>query len=136
MATQRGNTRGGKPKTGPRAPGNAAEGGSGPQDAPQTRSVVGDTALVIDGTPYALGDLELDELCELEDHVGLPMDAISFGSAKVIKYVVYLIRRRGDAEYKLSDAGSIKIGSVETEVDDESAGARMMSVGDRPTRAG
>lgn len=97
-----------KPQTGPRAAkAKAAE--------PSARDEAMDTAIVIDGTPYKLGDLELGELEDLEDHTGLPMDAISYGSAKVIAFVVYLVRRRSDPNYSLDDARRIQIRKVKSE---------------------
>lgn len=139
MATQRKTTgtarkRTRKPATGPNAAGNTVEGGNGASGAEDgSESVIGDTALSIDGTPYRLGDLTLGELGELEDHVELPMDAVSFGSAKVIAFLVYLIRRRTNPEYTLADASNIKIGTVKSDREGE-AGA--LAVTDRPTEAG
>lgn len=95
-----------KPQTGPRA--------KGKQQSVAADSAM-DTAIVIDGTPYKLGDLTLGELSELEDHTGLPMDAIGYGSAKVIQFVVYLVRRRNDPDYTLEKAGEIQIRKVKAE---------------------
>lgn len=89
------------PQTGPRAGGKAAK-----------AAEADEAAIVVDGVSYKLGDLTLGELGELEDHTGLPMDAISYGSAKVIAFVVYLARRRGNPDYSLEDAQSIEIRKV------------------------
>lgn len=102
MATKRS-----APQTGPRA---------GKQNKPAVGSDEAmDTAIVIDGTPYKLGDLTLGELSELEDYTGLPMDAISYGSAKTIAFVVFLVRRRSDPDYTLEKAGEIQIRQVRSE---------------------
>lgn len=125
MAGTRG--KGGAPQTGPRAAG--SRGGAKPAKTARERAA--ESKIIVDGTAYALGDLELGELGELEDHVGLPMDAISFGSAKVIAYVIYLVRRRDNPKYTLDDASHIKISAITSDApdDEEIVGA----VGDRPT---
>ncbi len=97
-----------KPQTGPRA----SKGGTGAQAKVDEAM---DTAIIVDGTPYKLGDLTLGELGELEDYTGLPMDAISYGSAKTIAFVVYLVRRRSDPKYTLEDAGKIEIRKVRSD---------------------
>lgn len=89
-----------RPQTGPRA---------GQTAKKQAEPDASEAGIVVDGVKYRLGDLELGELAELEDHVGVPMDAISYGSAKTIAFIVYLVRRRGDANYTLDDARRIKI---------------------------
>lgn len=92
-----------RPQTGPRSGGGKAAGK--PEETEEA-------AIVVDGVAYKLGDLTLGELGELEDHTGLPMDAISYGSAKVIAFVVYLARRRSNPDYTLEDAQSIEIRKV------------------------
>lgn len=94
------NSKTSRPQTGPRSGGKAGK----PEEE--------EAAIVVDGTAYKLGDLTLGELGELEDHTGLPMDAISYGSAKVIAFVVYLARRRSNPDYTLEDAQSIEIRKV------------------------
>jgi len=76
------------------------------------REQAAESKIVVDGKAYRLGDLELGELEELEAHTGLPMDEISYGSAKVIAFIVYLVRRRDDPNYTLDDARKIKIMQV------------------------
>lgn len=94
------------PQTGPRAAANADT---------KAQDEAMDTSIVVDGVPYKLGDLTLGELAALEDHTGLPMDAISYGSAKVIMFVVYLVRRRTEPGYSLEDAGNIEIRKVSSD---------------------
>lgn len=120
MAGQR--KSGSAPQTGPRA----GKAGAKPE------SPMGEAAMVIDGVPYRLADLSLGELESLEDYVAQPMDEISFGSAKVMAYLVYLVRRRTDPDYSLDDAKSIKIGSVTSE-DADGKSSTVKAVGDRPT---
>lgn len=101
-----------KPQTGPRAEGAKP---ASSQQKKSKREEAMDTEIRVDGVGYKLGDLTLGELSELEDHTGLPMDAISYGSAKTIMFVVYLVRRRADPSYSLDDAGKIEIRKVESD---------------------
>lgn len=97
-----------RPQTGPRA-------GTAAATSQEATAEAMDTEIRVDGVGYKLGDLTLGELSELEDHTGLPMDAISYGSAKVIMFVVYLVRRRNDPKYTLEDAGNIAIRKVSSD---------------------
>lgn len=126
------------PKTGPRARG-AKSAANDASAARSERDEALETALVVDGTPYRLADLTLNELGELEEHVGLPMQAISFGSAKVMAFVIYTVRRRDNPDYTLADAGNIKIGDVRSHKpsdDDEQPDDReVIGTAGRPTGA-
>lgn len=127
MATPRGKS---KPQTGPRASGNNTA-------AKSARDKAMDAALVVDGESYRLGDLELGELGELEEHVGLPMDSISYGSARVVAFVIYLVRRRANPEYSLDDAKRIKISEVQTDGDEtDDDGSAIVGAAGRPTTPG
>lgn len=106
-----------KPQTGPRA--------TAGKDDDNTAKIV------VDGISYRLGDLTLGELEELEEHIGLPMDMISYGSAKVIAFVVYLVRRRDDPNYSLKDARNIRIEEVGSEDGEENT---VAEVGPDPTQ--
>jgi hypothetical protein len=69
-------------------------------------------ALKIDGREYPLDDLTLDDLEELEEQMGVPMDQINWNSAKAMKHAAALIIRRSGREFTLEDAGRITIGSL------------------------
>lgn len=95
-----------KPQTGPRAGAKAKA--KAEAEAP---------GIMLGGIKYEFSDLNLGELEELETHIGLPMDAISYGSAKTISFVVWLVKRRTDANYTLDDARSISIKDINTDGD-------------------
>lgn len=101
MAQARSTRKRSAPATGPRAGAKAKK--SAEAEKP---------GIVVDGVKYALDDLTLRELTELEDYVGAPMDEIHYGSAKTIAFVVYLVRRRGDASYELDTALDITVGRI------------------------
>lgn len=68
--------------------------------------------LVINGHEYRLDDFELGELVELEDYTGQPMDSLEYGSARVMAFMLYLVRRRDDPAFTLEDALKIRISQV------------------------
>lgn len=102
-----GQSRARKPQTGPRAT-------RGTQAAAKAaeKKVDVEPGIVLDGVKYRFDDLNLGELSELEDFIGLPMDAISYGSAKTIAFVVYLVRRRKDPDYTIEKAQAISIREI------------------------
>lgn len=102
---------------------------TGPRAAQAKKEEDNAAKITVDGVSYKLGDLTLGELEELEEHVGLPMDMLSWGSAKVISFVVWLVRRRADPGYSLDDAKNIKIDAVNSDTD------AVAEVGEGPTEA-
>jgi hypothetical protein len=141
-ATSRSRARAGKaankPQTGPRAAGKTAANSKAAKEAKEAQAArerAMNTKLNVDGESYRLGDLTLGELEELEDHTGLPMDVLRYSSAKVITFVVYLVRRRKDPDYSLDDARNIKIDAVGQMTQDDDGDLVVGDVGSegRPT---
>ena len=68
-------------------------------------SVLGD--LTIDGRTYSLDDMTLGEMEELEDHMGLTLSQIDVNSARAMRFLVYVLRRREDPGFTLERAGEV-----------------------------
>lgn len=83
-----------------------------------------DVQFHIEGKTYDLDDFEFGELEWLEDHVGgslMGNDGENLFSMKAMLGFVYLIRRRDNPDFTLDDARKIKLSTVQTDGEDESA---------------
>ena len=69
-----------------------------------------DLTVAVDGKEYALDEFELGELEWLEEHIGAPLsDGAALSSMKAAIGLVYLIRKREDANYNYDDARKVKL---------------------------
>lgn len=70
---------------------------------------------------HSLDDLTLGELEEFEDHMGAPLDLINLDSAKALRFLVWIVCRKGNPGFTLQKAGEIKIVDLMLPEDEEDA---------------
>lgn len=64
---------------------------------------------MIEGQPYDIADLTLDEADEIEEMCGgVPLEELRFGRSKVLKAFAYILRKRDDPNVTLEQIGAIK----------------------------
>lgn len=66
----------------------------------------------MDGKRYSLDDFTLDQLEELEDHMGLPLQQVDLNSARALKFVVYLAKSGEDPSFTLEQAGKVRVSEL------------------------
>lgn len=75
-----------------------------------------DDGIWINGKHYSFMKLDLNELAELELHIGKTQSEMDFGSAQVMRFMLFLLMRREDSTMTLERAGEI---TMEALVDSE-----------------
>lgn len=66
-----------------------------------------DDGIWINGKHYSFMKLDLNELAELELHIGKTQSEMDFGSAQVMRFMLFLLMRRDDSTITLERAGQI-----------------------------
>lgn len=86
--------------------------------------------LTIDGRVYSIDDLELDEIAELEEALGVPFAEFEFGSTSVMKHFAHHFLVKEDPDFTLEAAGKLKLSAFledEEEAEEEDAGPPVSS---------
>jgi len=68
--------------------------------------------LRIEGRDYDATDLTLDEVEEIEETIGVSLEEIDIGRAKVLKAIVYTLLKRDDPEVTMETVGKIRMRSL------------------------
>jgi len=64
---------------------------------------------MIEGQPYDIADLTLDEADEIEEMCGgVPLEELRFGRSKVLKAFAYILRKRDDPDVTIEQIGAIR----------------------------
>lgn len=83
-----------------------------------------DDGIYIDGKLYSFTKLDLNELVELEMHVGKTQSELDFGSAQVMRFMLYLLMRRDNPAITVEQAGELTMQALlESERPTEAAAA-------------
>jgi len=93
--------------------------------------------LRIAGEAHSLDDLTLGELEEFEDYMSAPLNLINLDSAKALRYLVWIVCRRGNPGFTLEKAGEVRMVDLMLADDDEdpTEGAPAEPVGAATTSA-
>lgn len=81
-----------------------------------------DDGIWINGKHYSFLKLDLNELAELELHTGKTQSEMDFGSAQVMRFMIYLLMRRDNPQVTVEQAGEITMEA-------------LAAAGERPTEA-
>lgn len=71
-----------------------------------------DSTIMINGKPYSVDDLTLDEVDRIEETCGGPLEELDLRRAKVLKTVVFTLMRRDNPDLTLDDVGKITVASL------------------------
>lgn len=79
-----------------------------------------------DAFDLSINDLTIDEIDEVEQHVGVAIDSVFDGTApraKALRAIAWVVKRRDDPTFTLEDAGKLRINLATREPDPTSASA-------------